>query len=396
MIVPHNNGSNTFAVTIDAGASAAKHVTLRESRTIDQLDVYGNVWLESNTTSDLVFTVGPNDFTNHGNLRLIGRFLDSHHFTILGAVMNQSGATVDFVRLTAEDGFYNAQQATVLIDHSNNFPDGASNNGVVIVYPMGQMDADANVTNTGQFQILGGLCATTKLFLNDVNGIVDGFGVLHSGLKTQNEGTIYASGGSLLLHSDGSLTNTGTLGNKALATLNIQPAEDVNNEGTIQVNAGGGVAFDCNLVNVADANIYLRGGTLSATTITQKAGATFEGFGGITGDIIIEPNSVPEPNSIIRLTGPTNIVGDVTISDGATLQISNGQTLITGHTVCDGTIHLIGGTVIFQGGCDCVDCNIINEAGLDRNHFDINADGIEDFVDFASFAESWLWEASWY
>jgi hypothetical protein len=55
-----------------------------------------------------------------------------------------------------------------------------------------------------------------------------------------------------------------------------------------------------------------------------------------------------------------------------------------------------GGTVIFQGGCDCNDCNIINEAGLDRNHFDINADGAVRLDDFASFAQSWLWQASWY
>jgi len=64
--------------------------------------------------------------------------------------------------------------------------------------------------------------------------------------------------------------------------------------------------------------------------------------------------------------------------------------------LCDGNIHLIGGTAIFQGGCDCGDCNITHNPGTDRSHFVINADDIEDFRDFASFANSWLWQATWY
>ena len=143
------------------------------------------------------------------------------------------------------------------------------------------------------------------------------------------------------------------------------------------------------MVNEPNGVIELLGGTLAATTITQKAGAALEGFGGITGDVLIDPDG------LIKLTGPTNIVGDVTVEPGATLQISDGQTLITGQTVNNGSIELIGGTVIFQGGYSGAG-TIPVTAGTDRNHFDVNADGIEDFKDFASFADNWLWRASWY
>jgi hypothetical protein len=129
-----------------------------------------------------------------------------------------------------------------------------------------------------------------------------------------------------------------------MSSLHIRPAEDVNNLGTIEVNAGGGVAFDCNMVNEPNAVIKLLGGTIAAKTITQSAGAIFEGFGGITGNVMINPNG------LIELTGPTNIVGDVTVEHKAVLEISNGQTLIVGHTTNNGEIRVVNGDVVSQGG----------------------------------------------
>ena len=69
---------------------------------------------------------------------------------------------------------------------------------------------------------------------------------------------------------------------------------------------------------------------------------------------------VIEPDGIIRLTGPTNIVGDVTIEENAVLEISDGQVIITGHTICNGTIHLKGGRIVPQNGLSG-DCTIISE-----------------------------------
>ncbi len=180
--------------------------------------------------------------------------------------------------------------------------------------------------------------------------------------------------------------------------MHIKLAVDINNNGTIEVNAGGGVAFDCNLINepnnlLSEPNgvINLLGGNLAATTITQKAGAVFQGFGTITGGVVIEPNG------LIELTGPTNIVGDVTIDPNATLEISDGTTLVTGDCACNnGTIHMIGGRIIIQGTFTNDNCNIIWEPGTYTNAADFNLDGTVNNKDLAAFAATWLWQAAWY
>jgi len=98
-----------------------------------------------------------------------------------------------------------------------------------------------------------------------------------------------------------------------------------------------------------------------------------------------------EDNSKIGLTSATHIIGDVNIPANAVLEISDGTTLITGHTTCRGTIHVKGGRIITQGGCDCDDCNINWEPGTYSKVADFNLDGTVDFRDFGAFADAWLW-----
>ena len=100
---------------------------------------------------------------------------------------------------------------------------------------------------------------------------------------------------------------------------------------------------------------------------------------------------------MIQLSGPTNIVGDVEIDQNATLEISDGTTLVTGHCTCNnGTIHMKGGRLIPQGGLTNNGCNIIWEPGTYTNVADFNLDGLVNFKDFADFADTWLWQATWY
>lgn len=383
-IVPDNGGGNTFNVTIDAEV----HVGLQQWRTIDRLDCYGEVELH-NWTSDWVelALVDPSGLTNHDYLVIEGT-----GFEIQGNVTNTTGATLELEDMGIEGDLYNQAGATIEVFYEVSVEGVVENAGSMTITLISKLNVEGGTLhNTGLINLYGGGCVVYDGILdNNDTGLIKGFGMLYADQLLQNKGQIYAYGGSLAIASEGGLINEGVLGNHALASLHIMPTVDVNNNATITVNAGGGVAFDCNLRNDPNGVITLLGGTLAATSITQTADANFAGFGGITGDILIESGAK------IELTGPTNIVGDVNIPTGATLEISDGQTLITGHTVCDGTIHLIGGTVVFQGGCDCEDCNIINEAGIDRNHFDLNADGIENFKDFAYFAETWLWQASWY
>jgi len=389
-IVPDNNGSQSFAVTIDGGSGEKKQVGIQQSRTINQLDCYGNVWLESRTPYNIVFALeDSNGLTNYGNLRIRGgAYNERTQFKIRAALRNESGSTLELFGVQIESGFYNSSGAAAVLKYENCFPGGVENDGAISIDPLGEMSADANIINAGQIQIFGGTCAATGQLLNDVNGVIEGFGVIHSDESTENAGKIHAASGSLIVHNDSSLTNTGILGNKPLAALYIKPANDVSNFGTIESNLRGGIVFDCNLVNEPNGIIELHGGALAARTIVQSAGARFVGFGGITGDTIIESDG------LVQLIGPTNIIGDVEIGPNATLEISDGTTLITGRTTNDGTIHMKGGRIIPQGGLTN-NGSIIWEPGTYSNMADFNLDGQVNFRDFANFADTWLWQADW-
>lgn len=389
-IVPDND-DDTFNVIIDGGIGDKKQVFLMESRTIDQLDCYGNVWIESRTPYNIELTIEPNGLTNHGNLRIRGgAYNERAEFTIYGEVTNESGGALELFGVRFENGYFNASNATTGIKYENTFGDSVQNEGVIMVNPLGEMSVglDGILSNSSKIFIMGTCGGGTVI--NDVNGKIEGMGLLFSNDVLINNGRLYAFGGSLVVACGGSVTNGGFLGNNPSASLNImhmdQPV-DVNNIGSIEVNTGGGVAFDCNLINEPNAIIQLNGGNLSAaTTITQSAGATFKGFGGITGNVIIEEDG------IIKLTGPTNVVGDITIGTNATLEISDGTTLVTGHTINNGTIHMKGGRIIPQGGITN-NGNVIWEPGTYNNIADFNLDGKVSIEDFADFAETWLWEA---
>lgn len=393
-IVPDNGGGNTFAVTIDStslGAHEGIDVYIIENRTINQLDCYGEVDLESGTPFRIILTLY--GLTNYDEFSITGQ---SQQIEIHGNLTNSEQANLWFDLVEMHGDVYNNTESILEVEGENDIHNGdLQNDGTVVLGPASDLLVeDGEIRNIGTITLHDGECGT-DVFDNNSTGVIQGFGIVWANQLLRNKGQIIASGGSLAVASEGPLENAGLLRNNPTSSLHIKPAVDVNNFGIIEVNAGG-VAFDCNLVNepnnlVSGPNgvIKLLGGTLAATTITQKAGAIFEGFGGITGDVVIDPDAK------IELTGPTNIVGDVNIPAGATLEISDGQTLITGQTVNNGTIELVGGTVIFQGGYSGGG-TIPVTAGTDRNHFDVNSDGIEDFKDFASFANSWLWQASWY
>jgi hypothetical protein len=341
--LPDNNSWQTFIVTIDNNSIGLDEINvgLQQSRTIDQLDCYGNVELQK-WTSDWVelIMVDPNGLTNHGHLVTVG-------FVIGGNVTNTTGAMLELEDTEIEGDLYNQAGATIEVYEISDevlVEGDVENAGSIILTPVCNMYVDSILHNTGRINIYGGGCVVYDDILdNNDTGIVQGFGVVFAE-QLQNKGKIYAYGGSLSVVSEGTFLNSGILANYPLSSLHIRSAEDVNNLGTIEVNAGGGVAFDCNLVNETNSVIKLRGGTLAATSITQSAGATFEGFGGITGNVMINPNG------LIELIGPTNIVGDVTVEHNAVLEISNGQTLIVGHTTNDGEIRVVKGDVVFHGG----------------------------------------------
>jgi hypothetical protein len=324
-IIPVNNAIDSFFVTIST--TERTRIVFTKDITISQLDSYGNVDLEVGEYClyilDMNDLVKKGTLTNYGTLQISGQGVEHE---IDANMINTSGAEM-------------------FVSNEVNFHGVFKNLGNILIVPCGHLFCEDSFINIGNAQIYNGMleCQGNDLKNSDT-GIITGSGMIHSNLSIRNQGRIQAKGGSLLLHSFASLTNDGVLENIALSSLHIQTVDDVNNFGTVEINAGGGVAFDCNLVNEPNAIITLLNGTFAATTITQKAGATLKGFGGITGDIIIEPNAV------VELTGPTNIVGNMTIGDGAILNISNGIVLLTGDLSCDnGTIQTTNGTFIVLG-----------------------------------------------
>jgi len=349
--VPDNSTWRTYAVTIDSNSIGVDEVGvgLLQSRTIDQLDCYGQVELQKWTSDWVQLTIlDANGLTNYGELE-IGKI------DIIGNVTNKDGGDLEFwEHMNIYGNLINDANAILKFGPDDVDIEGdeeaeggvVENDGLIVCTRGGGPTEEVLFNNRGRIQLFFGHFSNEGVFNNDSTGDIEGCGDINSTQLIQNKGTIYASNGSLLLHSYGYVINTktGTLGNKPLASLHIRPANDMDNLGTIEVNAGGGVAFDCNMVNEPNAVIKLLGGTIAAKTITQSAGAIFEGFGGITGNVMINPNG------LIELTGPTNIVGDVTVEHNAVLEISNGQTLIVGHTTNNGEIRVVNGNVVFHGG----------------------------------------------
>lgn len=390
-IVPDNNESQTFAITINTGTSNVA-ATLSENHCIDQLGCYGDVELRSGVwnTRFATLTVGPNGLTNYGDLEIENLYID-------GNIINTDGATVIFDEEHGhEDRFrgylYNHAGGFIDIQDSLNFDEvGHLDNAGTITIEWGAKiygGTFTTITNTGTLNLRNALCVSFVEFLNDSNGIIAGSGAVQAEERFENRGTICANTGAIAVVCGGSFINTGILRSNGVTALDIQAlAADVNNQGTIEINAGGSVTSISNLTNKPDAVIKMLGGTLIAPTITQSASATFEGFGNITGDVNIDANG------LVKLIGSTNIVGNVNVGSGAVLEVRDGITLITGHTTNNGTIRMIGGRVICQGGLTN-NGEVIWEPGTYTNQADFNLDGSVDMRDFAEFADTWLWHSA--
>ena len=394
-VVPNSTVGDTFAVTIDAGGGEV-HVGLLENFTINELRCYGNVEIEKRTLGWTAFVptikltiLDHEGLTNHDYLELEG----SDGMIISGNVTNAAGSEMEiWGTLDIEDGdLYNRSGAHIHLGGDDIAVEGGGldNRGSITIDPETEFMSDHTLHNAGRIHIRGGQCQTDNILDNSSTGVIEGFGYLYAEQQFRNDGRITASGGTLSILTDGSMTNTGIITNKAGTFLHVQAeASDLENEGTISVNAGGAVTFNGGLNNRPNGKLRLMGGTFAATELVQSAGATFEGFGGITGDVAIDGDG------IIKLTGSTNIVGDVTIERNAVLEISDGQVLITGHTTCNGTIHIKGGSIVPQGGLSG-DCNVVSEPSIYSNIVNHGRNGMASFRNVALVADTWLRQPNW-
>ncbi|MCK5563626.1 MAG: hypothetical protein KAJ07_00125 [Planctomycetes bacterium] len=403
-IVPDNNdgSGDTYAVTIDSGTGEVG-VNVESHTMVDSIDVYGDETSIDSWSSDWVQLTVINGITNHGFMEVEGRDafeiiaditnttdneIDLYEIEIDGDITNAVGGEITIDRVELEGILYNPTGGMVQVE-SYNDADEVRNAGSMVVIWNSDIWTEGAFVNNGNIELRNGVCVSDDTFSNESGSGVGGSGGVVAEVSLSNDGVIKASNGTLVLYSGGELSNDGKLENSALCSLFVNAAADINNAGEIVVNAEGGVGFNGNLINNPAGIIRMYDGTLSAVEIRQQSGASLEGFGAISGDLVIEDGAV------VSLTGSTNIIGDVTIGAGASLAVSDGTVLITGAVVNNGTIAMTGGRVICQGGLTN-NGSVTWEAGSDSNAADYNLDGNVNLTDFANFAESWMWQASWY
>ncbi len=356
-IVPEN-GADTFDVTIDGSS-----IELTSDHTIDSLNTFGAVGLKRWTLKPVVLTV-LNDFTNHGDLETP----NTTHLYVHGDMINSDRAKIDI--LSEELRVYGAT--------------GLYNLGRIYIDPDAELKSEvSDINNVGILELNGGAVSADQVFTNGPGAIIKGSGMI-AGRHVLNAGLIESTAGTLQVFGK-SVSNAGTLKNIPGSSVKVTSDSLSQNKGLITAMSEGAVVFDCSLTNEPNGIIELMGGTIAATTIVQKANAAFEGFGCITADIQIEPNAA------VELTGPAQIVGDIDIAADAALYIDQGQVLVTGATICKGSIRIREGSLTLQGGGDCSKCSIVYETAADYNYFDTNLDNVVDFNDLAKFAENWLW-----
>ncbi|MFA5291706.1 MAG: hypothetical protein WC496_01580 [Phycisphaerae bacterium] len=392
-IVPDNNETQEFGVTIDGGTASAE-IDFARDITVNTMDCYNNVELESlQDWSELTLSQAQG-LTNYG-------YLDIEKISIIGNITNTAGANLELESMGAEieGNLSNNAGGVVTLEGFTEFADGdIVNSGTMTFYHnanLRSMDENCGIENNGTFNFKGGVCRDFNEIVNNTTGTIAGMGVLGAAHSMENKGLIVAYMGDLLVSSYGTMVNKGNMINLTGSTLNIfVNNNDFLNQGNINVRIGGAVSYTSSpgtvhsFINDSNGTVSLRGGTIGAPKIVQKAGAAFSGFGGIFGNLELDPDAA------VQITGPTNIVGNVTVPAGAVLEISDGQTLVTGYTTNNGTIHMKGGRLIPQGGLTN-NGQILWEPGQYNNIADFNLDGSVNFSDFAEFSNSWLWQTQW-
>lgn len=327
--VPDNDVSPGVTYDVTISTTEKVRIGFSESVKVSSLTCSGEVDFEHGG-GNMSLTITEAPLVNNGKMQFSGQ----GPYTLHGSFVNNSEAELMLSNLLQ------VKVGNVINDGQILIVGTEEHTGLVI--------SDGGVlTNNGKIVNFHSSLSATGI-TNGPLGEIEGSGWILAG-TIENQGLISASFGELSVISyEAILSNSGTIRNTAGASVVVTyflAVGELSNEGMVEVNAGGGVTFNIPVQNEATGIIKLFDGVLATPNIIQTVDAGFSGFGTITGNITIEQGGG------IQLTGPTNVIGTVDIGTNATLEISDGQTLITGHTTNDGSIHLkSGGIGRFQGG----------------------------------------------
>ena len=281
-------------------------------------------------------------------------------------------------------------KATVVTEESK-----LENNGWVVV--------NNNVTIDNWVQIIGNV----NLILADGCTLTVTAGI---GVEEGNSLTIYAQkNGTGALFATGKTEKTAGIGgsgnyvggNANCGTVNIYG-------GTVTATGGIGAAGIGGGYLGSGSNVNIRGGTVTATAGTEKdgiggAGIGAGGGGGSGGSLNISGGTtqvcansnggvaaitdksnqtnwdgIVFENGVGRLYGSNTISGSLTIAEGQTLEIPEGETLnISGSVTCNGTIDN-GGTLNISGSVTVGSKGTIDNKGSLNVSGSVTCDGIID------------------
>ncbi|MBB3212347.1 filamentous hemagglutinin [Herbaspirillum sp. Sphag1AN] len=296
---------------------------------------------------------------NGGNLT--GYQVNGGNVIVQGAGLNASQA--DYTDIIARAVQINAGiwskelRVTTGINQVN-----ADNTQATASSPAGQNPAPSFAVDVAQ---LGGMYANKIVLVGT-----------EAGVGMRNAGTLGASGGDLILQSNGLLTNSGNL--QASANVQISTQGDFSNSSSAKVYAGGNQSINVSGQLSNSGSLIAQGNnTISAASLNSSAGSTLAA--GLQADgTAVASNlgstdlSITTSGSLIA-NGSNLAAGNLSLS-GTSTDISNSQTSAANITLVgsSGDVSTAGATVTSSGNLN-VTANSSSTQTLNNNQGQLSA-----------------------
>ena len=351
------------------GSTAAGAVTIN-----------GTYTASNNATTNIKGTI-----TNNGTIQLNGGGGNNGVLNLAGNVTLNGGGTVAMTDNSGAGNAFFEGNSTTLTNANNTISGtGIIGNGSLTVINQATIDAtpaggistlvlngSGGVTNTALLQAIGGGELLIENTITNTGGnitasgaasavVVDNATINGGALNTTSGGVMETAGGSTATLNGVTISSGSTYTASNNATTDINGT--ITNQGTIQLNGGGG---NNGVLNLA-GNVTLNGGGTVAMTDTSGAGnAFFEGNGQTLTNVdnTIEGTGIIGNGNLAVINGGTieaspaggtstlTLNGSGGLTNNGTFAANNGGTLtVTVPFTNTGTVHAINGTIDANAG----------------------------------------------